>query len=545
MTSFEEEKDVHLVVLVHGLWGNRSHMNEIRNYILSQQGSCKQKLVVHQTHLNEGYKTYDGIDVCGIRVAKEIEDEIAALGDSVVKFSLIGYSLGGLICRYALGVLYQTQIFAKRDIELVNFITFCTPHVGVLAPGNNMAVKLFNTIVPLVLGNSGKQMFLKDKYNGFPLLYVMSLPNSVFYKALKEFKYRSLYANIINDKRTAWWTSGISRNDPFIEINEKNGMGRFRFVEGYDPVVLDHKSPLLIAPLEEKEDSSYSELDANKNDDTEIDPQNYYFLNYWFGKVLRWITFLVNLIVIAPLWFIWFILSGIMETVKSTIRAAAFARKYSTYFITEVLDISTDQSGESTDAIVDDDDEDVVEESDSDIDNDGSESSSTLFEPTSSNYELHLEQSLTDQRDNLIESLLDAIERKETRTAVVENIKKIDEKGDNPSESKIDVTIRELELYSVKELISKKKVHIISDDKTATTDEDEVLRLLSNFNLNVDKLQLDIIDSLNKLKWSKFPIYIRKTPSTHAAAIIRHSDPNFTEGHVVLQHFVDKVFQFA
>ncbi|CDO91770.1 unnamed protein product [Kluyveromyces dobzhanskii CBS 2104] len=522
------EKKIHLVVLVHGLWGNRSHMNEISNYLLSLNNSCSgsgkssgETIVVHQTHLNEGYKTYDGIDVGGIRVAKEIESQIGQWGsDCVVKFSLIGYSLGGLICRYALGVLYQEQTFKKNDIELINFVTFCTPHVGALAPGNNVAVNLFNTIVPLVLGNSGKQMFLKDKYNGYPLLYVMSLPNSVFYKALKQFRYRSLYANIINDKRTAWWTSGISKNDPFNDVNERNGTGRFQFVQGYEPVVLDHESPLLITKFGEDSDVNSEELDEMKLEN-EIDLQDYYFLNYWFRKILLWIAVFINLIVIGPLWFIWFIISGIMETFKSTVRATAFAKKYSTYFITEVLDISTDMI-------------------DSNDDDEFSITSSTLFEPTTSNYEHQIEQSLLDQRDNLIESLFDAIERKETRTATVENINDTD--GIDQNDTKINVTIKELESHSVEELISIKKPKIANG---ANEDDDELFNLLSNFNLNISKKQLDIIESLNKLTWSKFPIYIRKTPSTHAASIIRHPDPNFDEGHTVLKHFVDHGFQIA
>ena len=89
---------LHLVVLVHGLWGNRSHMDEISKYVssLNDKDGKGERILVHQAHLNEGYKTYDGIDVCGIRVAKEIEEQLNVYGSEIVKFSLIGYSLGGL-----------------------------------------------------------------------------------------------------------------------------------------------------------------------------------------------------------------------------------------------------------------------------------------------------------------------------------------------------------------------------------------------------------------------------------------------------------------
>lgn len=513
MNKNEEETEnieiLHLVVLVHGLWGNRSHMGQIREHLeglnMEKGKNTEERLVIHETRLNEGYKTYDGIDICGIRVAKEIEELLLQYGGSVKKFSLIGYSLGGLICRYALGVLYQSQLFKKNEIELVNFTTFCTPHVGVLAPGNNAAVNIFNSLTPLLLGNSGKQMFLKDNYRGYPLIYLMSLPNSIFYKALQQFRYRALYANIINDKRTAWWTAGISRNDPFIDVDEYNAVERFHYVKGYDPVVLNHESSLRIIPLESSPE--VEPIDSELSEPMPVvDSQDFYFLNYWFIKIVRWITVFINLIIIAPIWCFWFIITGIMETIKSGFRVTTFAKKYSHFFITEVLDMSTDQR---------------------EIEQESSEEESQLFAQNSNIYEKQIEQSLTDQRDTLIESLFEAIERKDTHTATVENIN-----AQNNDILTLNTTIKQLELYSIDEIIS-----------GSSMDSEKSSEFLSNFHLDIGKQQIEIIDSLNKLEWEKFPLYIRKTTSTHAAAIIRHSDPKFVEGKVVLQHFVANVFK--
>ncbi|KAG1659241.1 hypothetical protein FOA52_004686 [Chlamydomonas sp. UWO 241] len=48
--------------------------------------------------------TYDGIDVCAERLVQQLDDAIARAekaGRTVTKLSFIGYSLGGLINRYA------------------------------------------------------------------------------------------------------------------------------------------------------------------------------------------------------------------------------------------------------------------------------------------------------------------------------------------------------------------------------------------------------------------------------------------------------------
>ncbi|KAL6940008.1 hypothetical protein ACO0QE_003886 [Hanseniaspora vineae] len=175
----KEPKKIHLVILVHGLWGNVSHMEYLckkLNNLNNSNSSANEQLYVHISNSNEHYKTYDGIDVCGTRLYKEVESlikELSKTGSSdnnntqgqttVVKFSMIGYSLGGLIARYAVGLLHNNKVFDHNQpqMELVNFTTFCTPHVGVFAPGLNTGVKIFNNIVPKCLGNSGKQMFLK------------------------------------------------------------------------------------------------------------------------------------------------------------------------------------------------------------------------------------------------------------------------------------------------------------------------------------------------------------------------------------------------
>jgi hypothetical protein len=63
---------------------------------------------------NSRNHTYDGIEVGGERICQEIENEIGRLkshGRQVKRLSLVGYSLGGLVARYAIGLLYSKGLF--------------------------------------------------------------------------------------------------------------------------------------------------------------------------------------------------------------------------------------------------------------------------------------------------------------------------------------------------------------------------------------------------------------------------------------------------
>lgn len=69
---------------------------------------------------NSGNFTYDGIELGGERVSQEIEEEIEKLGRAghkVTRLSLVGYSLGGLVARYAIGLLDNKGLF--KDIQTV------------------------------------------------------------------------------------------------------------------------------------------------------------------------------------------------------------------------------------------------------------------------------------------------------------------------------------------------------------------------------------------------------------------------------------------
>ncbi|MCJ1379369.1 hypothetical protein MMC17_002470 [Xylographa soralifera] len=231
----------HLCVLVHGLWGNPRHLEYLRSTLEERYGKDKLRIVVATR--NSNMYTYDGIEVGGERVAREIEEEVERLkeeGVYIKKLSMVGYSLGGLIARYTIGLLYSRGWFEK--IVPVNFTTFASPHLGVKAPLNGYHTTAWNYVGSMTLSISGEQLFLADSFRqeGRPLLSILADPNSIFIKALTRFKRRTLYANIANDRSAPFYTTYISACDPFVDLETVD----VKYFSGYTPVILDPDQPV-------------------------------------------------------------------------------------------------------------------------------------------------------------------------------------------------------------------------------------------------------------------------------------------------------------
>ncbi|KAF3940318.1 hypothetical protein ABW19_dt0200961 [Dactylella cylindrospora] len=243
----------HLVVLVHGLWGNPSHMEYLADTIKSRYDDSQ--LIVHVAAKNSGNHTYDGIELGGERLAREIEDlieEFAGKGVIIRKFSIVGYSLGGLVSRYVIGLLYAKGIFDR--IKPLNFTTFATPHLGVRTPKLGFHNHIWNVIGARTLSASGRQLFTIDKFRDTkrPLLAVLADKELIFWKALSNFKNRVLYANIVNDRSTTFFTSGICRYDPFADLD----MVDYKYVPGYGNVLIDDEAGVTLrAPVDGTDDN--------------------------------------------------------------------------------------------------------------------------------------------------------------------------------------------------------------------------------------------------------------------------------------------------
>ncbi|KAJ3122922.1 hypothetical protein HK098_002328 [Nowakowskiella sp. JEL0407] len=213
---------MHLIVAHHGLWGVPGHLN----YLLSEIEKLKaeKNLYILNNHRNSELKTYDGIDVCGDRLVEQIEEtilELEATGLKVTMISFIGYSLGGLINRFAIGKLYAKGFFEL--IKPLNFFTIATPHLGVKKKPGNAFSYVWNNSVGFFTLRTGLQFVLNDKdfpplgadKEPLPLLLAMCDPRGPFYKALKLFSKRILFANTRNDFTARFTTSAIESTNKF------------------------------------------------------------------------------------------------------------------------------------------------------------------------------------------------------------------------------------------------------------------------------------------------------------------------------------------
>ncbi|PIL25196.1 hypothetical protein GSI_13085 [Ganoderma sinense ZZ0214-1] len=246
----DDSQSVHLLVLIHGMWGNPVHLSEMRRIMEerraqeeSERGPNGERLHVLVAETNKDDGTYDGIDWGGERVAEEIHDEVQKLkdkGKKVTRFSVTGYSLGGLISRYVVGILHQRGFF--EDVIPVNFNTVATPHIG-LPRYRGFMSKVFAFFGPKLLSRTGEQFYVVDKWSehGRPLLEVMADPDRIFYKALTRFEQVRFYANAVNDVTVPYVTAAIELEDIFLK-HKINGI-EIELDEEYSPIIKSYTPP--------------------------------------------------------------------------------------------------------------------------------------------------------------------------------------------------------------------------------------------------------------------------------------------------------------
>ncbi|SJX63696.1 uncharacterized protein SRS1_14447 [Sporisorium reilianum f. sp. reilianum] len=262
---------VHLVIIHHGLWGTPANTEYLTTTLAKFHGGTVSpsttltppeslstiaalaethpnaaradvRMVVLNSAANAGDQTYDGVDWCGERLVKEMYAEVARLetdeGATVGRVSLIGYSLGGLVVRYAAGALYADGFFAggkggklgfKSRPVAASLSTIATPHMGVTVSGS-MFSRVAASVATKNLGRSGKQLYLADrgwvppssnsedngKDEGLCLIEALSDPRFTFLTALRTFERIDIYANAIADLTVSYRTAAFEPHDPFL-----------------------------------------------------------------------------------------------------------------------------------------------------------------------------------------------------------------------------------------------------------------------------------------------------------------------------------------
>ena len=294
-SSGKSEGAHHLCVLVHGLWGNGSHLSYLTNSLRNRYSD--DELIILVCKRNASSFTYDGIEVGAERVTREIEETMEDLkrdGVKVNRFSIIGYSLGGLIARYAIGLLDAKNYFDY--IKPINFTTFASPHLGVRTPLTGYQNQVWNVLGARTLSVSGKQLFTADDFRGTgrPLLSVLADPESIFIRALSKFENRCLYCNIVNDRTAVYYTTGISKNDPYKHLDKL----KINYIPGYEDVILDPEEPYQLAPP--KQLPTFSERLVGTSQTT-----------------LRRIPLFVGLSVFLPIAVVIFLINSGVQTLRS------------------------------------------------------------------------------------------------------------------------------------------------------------------------------------------------------------------------------------
>lgn len=457
------------------------------------------QVVVHAASSFEGYYTYDGIDVCGMRVANEIQEQVTRLqgsnGDRVVKLSVVGYSLGGLISRYALGLLYQRGLF--DEIEPAGFTTFASPHAGARTLGTDPLSRAFNFVASYFLAYTSRQLFLTDAVKppaqdpGAPkrqLLLCMADPQLPFYKALALFKSHTLYANVVNDHRTEWYTAGINEVDPYMR---NSAYIRGAYMPGYGPIVLDYARPLQLAYSEEKgEFVPFTAWEASSaTAATNLGLGSRIRKAVW--RTVRSTYMLLHVGVVIPVWFVCSVLNSAFQAVSAWFRKRHFLNSsVFSAFKAIVGDIHIPSNNAAP--------EEEVE--------------STMAEKVS------------EHAGVVLESVLEAVNYR----------------------SEVDLPALALQKRaSASSTAATQTTGTADTAATQTTDtaDTAAAKLSKASQLNLSPVQRTIITNLNKLGWAKYPVHIRHSTHSHAAIICRFPAPQFEEGKVVVRHWVEEVFR--
>ncbi|KAJ6799775.1 uncharacterized protein M6B38_203505 [Iris pallida] len=258
-------RPTHLVVTVNGIVGSAADWSFAAKQFVKKY---PEDIIVHCSQSNSSSLTFDGVDVMGERLAKEVTSVISQRPE-LQKISFVAHSLGGLVARYAIGRLYSPIIVMDSSeengdvkihkcgtqcpeevkgkiagLEPVNFITFATPHLGCRSHKQipvlcgSYALEKMSYHICSIAGRTGRHLFLKDHDEGKPPLLLQMVNDCgdlQFISALQSFKRRVAYSNVCFDFIVGRKTSSIR---PDHEIPKRPS---FTKNERYPHIVYEEK----------------------------------------------------------------------------------------------------------------------------------------------------------------------------------------------------------------------------------------------------------------------------------------------------------------
>ncbi len=281
-------------------------------------------------------------------------------------------------------------------------------------------------------------MFMVDQFRdtGRPLLAIMADRKSIFIKGLRMFKNKSVYANTINDRSVPYFTAGISRTDPFVDLDKVD----LNYLPGQDePVILDPSNPA--SPRKAK-----------------IQERTYYERMSLLSQSARsTLPFYAVMFLILPIGIPTYLVNSIYQTYKSAQR------------------IKLHEGGQAGISL--------------------------------GRYRIPLLEEAQAAQDRVYERLTDSSDKDYLPTPPPE-------RATSSTESLDDVS----------KLAQKQSKKNDSEFPTLALTEE----------------QFDMIDSLDSLGITKYPVHIHKHRHTHAAIVVRMKKPGFEQGEVVVRHWAQK-----
>lgn len=288
---------------------------------------------------------------------------------------------------------------------------------------------------------------------GRPLLSVLADADSIFIRALAQFKHRSLYANVLNDRTVTYYTAAISQTDPFVKPDAL----KINYLSGYKDVIIDPNAPVS-AKVPEKLPAFTKRLTTGTRTAFQRAP------------------IIAFLLVFIPIGSTLFLLNSVVQSVRSRQRIR------------------------------------LHEEGKAGIDIGG--------------YRIPMFNSARKEVEDMFENMNNAQEQ--------EYLAPGSEELASPTQASAPQLLRRMSSARTRpaEFVERGSM---DDDKADLKVEFPTLALTQH--------QFKMIENLDTVGFTKFPVYIHKHRHTHAAIIRRMDKDGFEEGRVVVKHWLNSNFE--
>ena len=135
MVESSEDRDPVVLILHHGADNSPSDWKYVEEQAKQKMEGKTFETIISKVNAKD---TNKGIDVCGLRLVTEINEVVKPMIEQgyTPRIYVAGHGIGGLICRYALGYLFDLGVI--QQTKLCTFMSICTPHLGLRAPSRKI-----------------------------------------------------------------------------------------------------------------------------------------------------------------------------------------------------------------------------------------------------------------------------------------------------------------------------------------------------------------------------------------------------------------------